>query len=92
MVRLLKIEKSPSAEKKWRASWSDGSTTDFGQRGSDDYTLSATKEDRAKYRIRHQRDHINDPQSPGALAWHLLWGESTSMQKNLAAFRRKFRV
>ena len=34
----------------------------------------------------------NDPLTPGALSRWLLWGESRSLARNTAAFRRRFRL
>ena len=37
-------------------------------------------------------ENHNDPLTPGALSRWLLWGESRSLARNTAAFRRRFRL
>ena len=66
-------------------------TTAFGAAGMNDYTRTGDVEARERYLQRHRaRENWNDPTSAGSLSKHLLWGESTSMVRNLAAFRKKF--
>ena len=49
--------------------------------------------DRAAYIARHRvNENHNDPLTPGALSRWLLWGESRSLARNTAAFRRRFRL
>ena len=48
---------------------------------------------RAAYIARHRvNENHNDPLTPGALSRWLLWGESRSLARNTAAFRRRFRL
>lgn len=91
-VKLEMISKSPLKSKKWRAIWSDGTYTDFGASGYSDYTIHKDKKRRHAYRLRHAQDNLNDPKSPGALSWYILWGDSTNMEKCIRAFRKKFNV
>jgi hypothetical protein len=87
----MEVIKSPNPEKKWRAVFDDGTTTDFGQAGATDYTLSKDKLRRANYLSRHRsRENWNDPKSAGALARWILWGDSTSFEENVRAYRRRF--
>ena len=52
-----------------------------------------TVRDRAAYIARHRvNENHNDPLTPGALSRWLLWGESRSLARNTAAFRRRFRA
>ena len=49
--------------------------------------------DRAAYIARHRvNENHDDPLTPGALSRWLLWGESRSLARNTAAFRRRFRL
>jgi hypothetical protein len=96
-MKLLRVEKSPKPEKKWRAFFQLDSGrekhTDFGSAGMDDYTLTKSKEQRDRYRSRHQKDlQTNDPTRAGFLSFYLLWGPYTSLQSNLAAYRQKFNL
>lgn len=87
--------KSPNPEKKWRAVFTDEdgkeTHTDFGQRGYSDFTEHKNPLRRANYLSRHKsRENWNDYKSAGSLSRHLLWGDSTSLQQNVASFRRRF--
>ena len=47
----------------------------------------------AAYIARHRvNENHGDPLTPGALSRWLLWGESRSLARNTAAFRRRFRL
>jgi hypothetical protein len=82
---------SPNPAKKYRYTFSDGKHTDFGSKGMDDYTKTKDKEQRARYLTRHRaNEDWNNPRSAGSLSKHILWGDSTSIQTNLASFKRKF--
>jgi len=87
----MELVKSPNPEKKWRAVFADGTHTDFGAAGMSDYTQNKDPLRRANYLARHRaNENWNDPKSAGALSRHLLWGPSTSLQRNLASFRKRF--
>jgi len=89
----MKLVRSPNPEKKWRAEFDDGTHTDFGQANADDYTLSGNKDARMRFRIRHKKDlQTRDPKRAGYLSYYLLWGESTSLAENLAAYKRRFNL
>lgn len=95
MTLKMRLIKSPAKGKKWRAIFTseDGGEThtDFGAEGMTDYTLSKDPVRRANYLSRHKsRESWSNPQSAGALSRWLLWGESTSLQANLQAFKRRF--
>ena len=94
----MKVIKSPKADKKWRAVFSiDGKekTTDFGFKNpkdpKNDYTLNKDKERRERYRVRHKKDlKTNDPTRAGYLSYYLLWGDSTSLRKNIQDYKKLF--
>lgn len=92
--RSLRLVKSRKPSKKWTAIFrlTDGSRREvhFGARAYEDYTQHRDADRRARYRARHRRDKLNDPMSPGALSYFILWGDSTNRDENLEAFRRKF--
>lgn len=97
----MSIEPSKLSTKKWTANFFDKETmrrktVNFGGRGFRDYTTISeadeAKKARAAYRSRHRNDKINDPLSPGALSWWLLWGDYDNMNQNLSAFKRRFGV
>ena len=94
MTKLLKVVKSDRPGKKWKAVFDvDGrsKTTHFGASGMQDYTQHHDQERRERYRQRHKKDlETHDPTRAGYLSWYLLWGDSTSLESNLAAYKRRF--
>jgi len=97
MVKLDSVTRAGDGTHKWKAVFTreDGrkKTTLFGSAGMDDYTIKGDKEQRARYRDRHRKDLMtNDPTKAGYLSWHILWGDSTSFQKNLSAYKRRFNL
>ena len=68
-------------------------TTHFGQAGAPDYTKTRDKERRRLYLNRHRlRENWDAPMTAGALSRHILWGPFTSKQKNISAFKRRFKL
>ena len=95
MTKLLKIVKSPKTEKKWRATFQSDKGREknvyFGAAGMEDYTQHHDKERRERYRQRHKKDlDTKDPTRAGFLSYYILWGDSTSFDANVAAYRRRF--
>jgi hypothetical protein len=89
------LERANDGKHKWVGIFTDEdgkqTRTKFGSAGMTDYTLSKDKLRRANYLSRHRaRENWNDPKSAGALSRWLLWGDSTSLQQNVASFRRRF--
>jgi hypothetical protein len=96
-MKLVKVIKSPKPGKKWRAIFKneDGKEkhTDFGASGMDDFTLTGDKEQRERYRARHKKDlETGDPTKAGHLSWFLLWGNSQSLESNIASYKRRFNL
>ena len=68
-------------------------TTHFGASGMDDYTKTHDKAQRDRYRTRHAKDlQTGDATRAGHLAYYILWGDSTSLQTNIASYRRRFNL
>jgi len=66
-------------------------TIHFGSAGMSDYTIHKDKERRQRYLDRHRKnENWNDPQTAGALSRWILWGDSTSLNTNIATFKKKF--
>jgi len=91
----LTIKKSDKSGKKYMAVFvkdnGRSKKTYFGQAGMDDYTITKDKEQRARYRKRHQKDlQTKDPTRAGYLARFILWGDSTSIRENIKNYKRKF--
>tara|TARA_Y100000592_G_C5404130_1_gene284701 strand:- start:732 stop:1037 length:306 start_codon:yes stop_codon:yes gene_type:complete len=65
--------------------------THFGQRGATTYIDGADKEKRKNFRARHKGDlKTKDFKRAGFLSMGLLWGEHTSLQKNIADYKKRF--
>lgn len=93
MVKLLRIVRSPLVSKKWRAEFSDGTHTDFGAAGYDDYLQHHSKIRRANYLSRHASDlETGDPTRAGFLSYYILWGPSTSMAVNIRLYKKRFNM
>jgi len=89
----MKLTKATDGVHKYVAEFDDGTTTPFGAAGMDDYTITGDKNKRVLYLLRHKKnENWNKPKSAGALSRWILWGDSTSLETNLAAFKRKFNL
>ena len=90
----LKILKSANPKKKYKAIFTkpDGKTKTihFGASGYDDYTTHNDKDRRDRYMKRHKKDLIGDSMRAGYLSYYILWGNSTSLQTNIRAFKKQF--
>jgi hypothetical protein len=89
----MRLTPANDGKHKWTATFDDGKSTSFGAKGMDDYTLTHDKQQRERYRTRHRKDLVSgNPQKAGLLSYYILWGSSTSLQANLAAYKKKFHV
>jgi len=89
------VKKSDKPEKKYVAIFTRENgrekKTYFGQAGALDYLKTGDKERRKRYRDRHKKDlTTKDPTRAGYLAFHLLWGESTSLRENISKYKSRF--
>jgi hypothetical protein len=94
-MKLISITPSEKPDKKMKAVFeTDAGRTrsvHFGAKGMDDYTKTHDKEQRTRYRTRHAKDlQSNDPSRAGFLSYYILWGDSTSLQANIAAYKKRF--
>ena len=65
----------------------------FGDNRYEDYTQHRDKERRRLYLERHKgKEHWNDPLTPGFWSARLLWGDATSVVKNLRDIRHDFNI
>jgi len=96
--KLLSINKSINKKKKLTAVFENKKTkrtkkVSFGSAGMDDYTITKDKEQRERYRKRHQKDlKTNDPTRAGYLSYYILWGDSTSRKTNIASYKKRFKL
>lgn len=96
-MKLLSIKPSTKADKKLMATFENENgrkkTTHFGASGMDDYTKTHDKEQRDRYRTRHKKDlETGDYTRAGFLSYYILWGDSTSLQTNINAYKKKFNL
>ena len=93
-MKLLSVTPSAKPEKKLDAKFETDTgrtkVVSFGSRGMDDYTKTHDKEQRARYLNRHSaNEDWSKKDSPGALSRWILWGESTSLLKNIQNYKAK---
>ena len=91
------VKPSNKSGKKYMATFTKNNgrtkTTHFGASGMPDYTLTGDKERRRLYRQRHKKDlNTNDFTRAGYLSYYLLWGESTSLRKNISNYKKRFNL
>ena len=92
-MELVEVIKSPNSKKKWRAIFSNGKKTDFGDASMQDYTQTGDKEKRHRYILRHMKDlKTDDPTRAGYLSLFILWGKHTDMQQNIKLFKKNFNL
>lgn len=97
-MELISITPSSKADKKlmarFRSETGREKVIHFGAAGMDDYTKAHDKEQRERYRTRHAKDLKTEAAktgvSAGALAYYVLWGDSTDLRRNIAAYKRRF--
>jgi hypothetical protein len=93
-MKLLSVTPSAKPEKKLDAKFETDTgrtkVVSFGSKGMDDYTKTHDTEQRARYLKRHSaNEDWSKKDSPGALSRWILWGESTSLLKNIQNYKAK---
>lgn len=96
-MKLVSITTSDKPGKKLKAVFLNpetgrNRTTHFGAAGMDDYTKTHDEAQRTRYRQRHAKDLKGDPTRAGYLSYYILWGDSTSISANVAAYKRRFNL
>ena len=97
-MELISIKKDTDGKHKMLAVFKNketnrNKTVHFGAVGYDDYTKTGNKEQRERYLARHsKREDFNNPTTAGALSANILWGSSTSIEQNIKAFKKKFKL
>ena len=92
-LKLVSIQRSPRVGKKYRATFNDGTHTDFGAEGYEHYGSGHRDEERKRrYLQRHRaRENWNNPKSPGALSRYVLWNKK-SLSASIADYKRRFNL
>ena len=94
-MKLVSVKKSTAKNKKFTATFKDGDRekkVHFGHSDYLDYTKGASDEQRKSYRARHASGRTSNPDTPNALSYWLLWGESKSLASNIKAFKKKYNL
>jgi hypothetical protein len=96
-MKLIKIVQSHLPKKKYDAIFETDKgrtkTIPFGAKGMDDYTLTGDKEQRERYRTRHEKDlQTGDPTRAGFLSYWRLWGDSKSMTANISSYKKRYNL
>lgn len=93
-MRLVSLKKSNRKHKKYVAifEYNDGrhKTIHFGDSRYQDYTQHKDKNRRYAYWNRHINEINQSPDTAGILSLYILWGDSTSIKKNIKSYVEKF--
>ena len=95
-LKLIKIVRSPIKIKKFRAFYNDGTHTDFGATGYQNYGGIGKErhldEDRKKrYIERHKKEDWTDPKKAGTLSRYVLWNKKT-FRESVADYKKRFKL
>ena len=90
------VKDSDKKNKKYEGIFTDDNnkkkSIHFGAKGMDDYTLTGDKEQRERYRARTKKIFDKSPpMSASRLSGEILWGNSTSIKKNIADYKKKYK-
>ena len=98
-MKLKSVTRTPAGRKEFQAVFEKEGKEYIRRFGTgSNYVLnkSKTDADRDAYRARHRAGSsgkkLSDPMSPAALSMYILWGESRTLSRNVAAYRRKFNL
>jgi hypothetical protein len=90
----MKIENSKRKDKRFLATFADGTKVHFGAKDASTFIDGKRSEkERQNYLKRHDvREDFNNPKSAGSISANLLWGKSKSLEKNHQDFMKKFKI
>lgn len=90
-MKLVSIKPSKREQKKLVATFSDGKQINFGQKDSKTYVSGASDTTRKAYIARHSKEDWSKVNA-GSLSRFILWGNSKSLNDNIQAYKRKFKL
>lgn len=92
-MRLLKIEKAQNPNKRLRATFSDGTITEFGTKNGNTFIDHKNTNLKKNYIARHSKlnENWNDPTTAGALSRYILW-EKENIKDSISEFKKKFNI
>ena len=70
----------------------NGKKYNFGSKNASTYIDNKDKKKRENYIKRHQVREDWDEVNPGSLSRFLLWGDSTSLKKNIKDYIKRFNL
>jgi hypothetical protein len=89
----MNITKSTRKGKRFLATFRDGTKVHFGAAGASTYIDHQDKQKRAAYIARHRvNEDWTNPKRASTLSRYISWGDYTSMDGNIAAFKRRFNL
>jgi len=90
----MKIENSKRKDKRFLATFADGTKVHFGAKDASTFIDGKrTEKERQNYLKRHDvREDFNNPKTAGSISANLLWGNSKSLEKNHQDFMKKFKI
>jgi hypothetical protein len=87
----FQLHRATDGKHKWVAEFADGTKVSFGYKGMEDYTQHHNPLRRKAYLARHRANETwSNPKTAGSLSRYILWGDSTSLEANVRAFKRRF--
>ena len=89
----MNITKSTRKGKRFLATFKDGTKIHFVSAGGSTYIDHHDKNKQAAYIARHRvNEDWTDPKKASTLSRYISWGDYTSIDGNIAAFKRRFNV
>ena len=91
----MEIKDSPRNSKRFVAQFPDHPPVHFGQKdpATGTYIDHKDKKKRELYIARHKKNEDwTDAHSAGALSRYILWGPTTSLEKNIRLYKKRFRL
>ena len=89
---MVYITQSDRKDKRYMATFHNGTKVHFGQKNGETYIDHADKEKRDAYLKRHAKNEDwNDPYTAGALSRWLLWN-SPNINTNIRDFKKRFNL
>jgi hypothetical protein len=86
------IQKSTRKGKRFMAIFKNGKTVHFGSAVGKTYIDEGNKIKRQNYLARHRVNEDWTKINPASLSRFILWGDYTSIDGNIAAYKRMFNV
>lgn len=88
----MKIKSSTKKDKRLMAIFNDGKIIHFGSKNGSVYTDHKDKKKRENYLKRHRVNEDWTKINPASLSRFILWGDSTSIDTNIANYKRMFNL